>query len=88
MPHPLELEAFSTTLGNLYQGPLESVPWMSFLNELNRLLDSKFVTFILRPPSSSADGLMVNTTGTTAEATASYNQHFYTPSSGCPVARW
>lgn len=77
MPHPLELEAFSATLGNLYQGPLESVPWMSFLNELNRLLDSKFVTFILRPPSSSADGLMVNTTGTTAEATASYNQHFY-----------
>ncbi|MBM7060339.1 helix-turn-helix transcriptional regulator [Pseudomonas sp. UL073] len=77
MAHPLSFEAFSDALGSLYQGPLENVPWASFLNLLNHTLQSKYVTFILRPPSSHVDGLMVNTNGTSAEATASYNKHFY-----------
>ena len=77
MAHALTLETFSEILGNLYQGPLETIPWASFLNQLNLHLDSKYVTFILRPPSQHDAGLMVNTTGTSAEATASYNQHFF-----------
>ncbi|WP_137885809.1 helix-turn-helix transcriptional regulator [Pseudomonas sp. 2FE] len=77
MAHTLSLETFSEMLGNLYQGPLENIPWATFLNQLNLYLDSKYVTFILRPPSAQVDGLMVNTTGTSAEATASYNKHFF-----------
>jgi DNA-binding CsgD family transcriptional regulator/PAS domain-containing protein len=82
MAQLLNLGLFSEALGNLYQGPLEPIPWSTFLNQLNHLLQSKFVTFILRPPSSSVDGLMVNATGvcaeTTAQGTALYNNHFYT----------
>jgi DNA-binding CsgD family transcriptional regulator len=77
MAHPIPFDTFSEMLGNLYQGPLENVPWSTFLGQLNQRLASKYVTFILRPPSSSVDGLMVNTNGTSAEATASYNKHFY-----------
>ena len=47
----LSLETFSEFVGNLYQGPLENIPWTTFLNRLNVYLQSKFVTFILRPPS-------------------------------------
>ncbi|MFJ3076978.1 MULTISPECIES: helix-turn-helix transcriptional regulator [Pseudomonas] len=73
----LTLEDFSELVGQLYQGPMENIPWVTFLNQLNRLLDSKYVTFILRPPSSQVDGLMVSTNGTSSEATNSYNKHFY-----------
>ncbi|MNF46234.1 Bacterial regulatory protein, luxR family [compost metagenome] len=77
MAHTLTLDEFSGMLGNLYQGPLEDVPWATFLNQLNRYLQSKYVTFILRPPSEHAEGLMVNTTGSSSEVTASYNKHFF-----------
>ncbi|MGF6395132.1 DNA-binding CsgD family transcriptional regulator/PAS domain-containing protein [Pseudomonas plecoglossicida] len=73
----LTLEDFSELVGQLYQGPMENIPWVTFLNQLNRLLNSKYVTFILRPPSTQVDGLMVSTNGTSSEATNSYNKHFY-----------
>lgn len=78
MQKNLSLETFSELIGNLYQGPLENIPWATFLNQLNLYLESKYVTFILRPPSAHVDGLMVNTTGTSTEATSSYNTHFFT----------
>ena len=77
MQQSLSLDTFSDLIGNLYQGPLETIPWATFLNQLNVHLNSKYVTFILRPPSAHVDGLMVNTTGTSTEATASYNKHFF-----------
>lgn len=77
MQQSLCLDTFSDLIGNLYQGPLETIPWATFLNQLNVYLHSKYVTFILRPPSAHVDGLMVNTTGTSTEATASYNTHFF-----------
>lgn len=77
MAHTLTLDEFSGMLGNLYQGPLEDIPWATFLNQLNQYLKSKYVTFILRPPSEHAEGLMVNTTGSSSEVTASYNRHFF-----------
>lgn len=77
MAHSLTLEQFSGMLGNLYQGPLEPTPWQSFLSQLNQFLDSKYVTFILRPPSDDSDGLMVNTNGSSAEVVASYNRYYF-----------
>ncbi|BBT15306.1 LuxR family transcriptional regulator [Pseudomonas sp. SLBN-26] len=77
MAQTLTLDAFSGMLGDLYQGPLEDIPWATFLNQLNRYLRSKHVTFILRPPSEHTEGLIVNTTGSSSEVTASYNKHFF-----------
>ena len=36
MAHNLTLDEFSGMLGNLYQGPLEDIPWATFLNHLNQ----------------------------------------------------
>lgn len=73
----LTLEHFSEILGHLYQGPIESVPWNTFLDGLKNLLVSKYATFILRPPSHLVDGLTISTAGSSQEVTASYHQHFY-----------
>lgn len=75
--HNLSLELFSELVGKLYQGPREHIPWASFLNHLNVQINSKYVTFMLRPPSHLDPGLMINTTGSTAEITRSYNEYFF-----------
>lgn len=73
----LSVELFSELVGKLYQGPREDIPWAGFLNQLNVQMNSKYVTFMLRPPSHLDPGLMINTTGTTAEFLSSYNQYFF-----------
>ncbi|EKT4466707.1 helix-turn-helix transcriptional regulator [Pseudomonas putida] len=75
--HNLSVELFSDLVGKLYQGPRETIPWATFLNQLNVQMRSKYVTFMLRPPSHLDVGLMINTTGSTAEITSSYNQYFF-----------
>lgn len=77
MAQILTLDEFSGMLRNLYQGPLEDIPWTTFLDQLKNCLSSKYATFILRPPSQHVDGLSISTAGSSAEVTASYNQHFY-----------
>ena len=78
MSHRLTLDEFSGMLGNLYQGPLEDIPWGTFLDQLKDCLNAKYATFILRPPSQQVDGLSISTSGSSAAVTASYDQHFYT----------
>ena len=77
MPASLSLEDLSEMLGVLYQGPLESVPWNTFLDRLKNALSSKYATFILRPPSQHVDGLSITTAGSSEEVTSAYHQHFY-----------
>ena len=77
MTASLSLEHFSEMLEHLYQGPLQSVPWNTFLDKLKDLLSSKYATFILRPPSQHVDGLSISTAGSSMEVTSSYHQHFY-----------
>ncbi|HBO3620500.1 helix-turn-helix transcriptional regulator [Pseudomonas aeruginosa] len=77
MAQSLTLEQFSGMLGDLYQGPLETTPWQSFLNALNQFLAAKYVTFILRPPSDQSEGLMINTNGSSAAVVTSYNQYYF-----------
>ena len=69
--HNLSVESFSDLVGKLYQGPRETIPWATFLNQLNVQMRSKYVTFMLRPPSHLDVGLMINTTGSTAQITSS-----------------
>lgn len=75
MTAPLSFDAFSEMLGYLYEGPLETPPWQSFIRNLQSHVDCNYVTIILRPQSSQLDGLMVNTSGTD-EVVASYNEYY------------
>ncbi|MGQ7957769.1 helix-turn-helix transcriptional regulator [Pseudomonas sp. SP16.1] len=77
MALPLSLDQFSDMLGTLYQGPLENVPWTSFLDQLKNALNSKYATFILRAPSQQVDGLSISTSGSSEAVTSAYHQHFY-----------
>ncbi|MDH4564317.1 helix-turn-helix transcriptional regulator [Pseudomonas sp. BN411] len=77
MAHVLTLDEFSGMLRDLYKGPLENIPWTTFLDQLKHCLASRYATFILRPPSQHVEGLTINTDGASAEVTHSYNQHFY-----------
>ena len=61
MQQSLSLDTFSDLLGNLYQGPLETIPWATFLNQLNVHLHSKYVTFILRADNQGEGGIMALT---------------------------
>jgi len=77
LSYPLTFNQFSEMLDTLYQGPLENIPWTTFLDQLKNALKSKYATFILRPPSQQVDGLSISTSGSSEAVTASYNQHFY-----------
>ncbi len=78
MALPLSQEEFSGMLGSLYQGPLENIPWSTFLDQLKCSMKAKYATLTLRPPSRNADGLSISTSGSSAAMTDSYNQYFYT----------
>lgn len=75
---PLSLEAFSDRVGLCYQGPLEDVPWKSFLDRIRVDLGARYTTFVLRLPTVEGGGLMINSgEGVTAQATEAYNESYF-----------
>ena len=72
-----DLKQLDVLLGAIYEGPLESPPWNSALQMLKDTLQAAHVTLILRPPSSDSSGIMINTGTVTAQATESYETHFF-----------
>lgn len=56
---PLSLEQFSELIGQLYEGPLEDVPWASAMRTLRDYLGANWVTLILRPASVSQQAILV-----------------------------
>ncbi|WER49065.1 helix-turn-helix transcriptional regulator [Cupriavidus sp. WKF15] len=82
---------FSVLLGQIYQGPMEKVPWGKALELIRRQLRANYVTLILRSPAADRAGLMVNASehGTTQPGEASYNSYYYSldPFVGLPSNR-
>ncbi|NVK44012.1 MAG: helix-turn-helix transcriptional regulator [Oceanospirillaceae bacterium] len=70
-------EDFNRLIEAIYEGPLEPVPWESFLNELRLLVDAKYGNLILRSPSLEDAGLTINSGPTQTEASTAYNEYFY-----------
>ncbi len=87
----VSLSAFSTLLGNIYQGPMEQVPWGRALEQIRRQLDANYATLILRSPATDRPGLMVNASehGSTLPGEVSYNNYYYSldPFIGLPSDR-
>lgn len=57
-PNEVDLKRYSELLDQLYQGPFESPPFRSFLDELRAILQLNFISLILRHPDSHDDGIM------------------------------
>ncbi|TNF35606.1 MAG: helix-turn-helix transcriptional regulator [Gammaproteobacteria bacterium] len=68
--------AFSELLGLIYEGPLEAVPWQSFLSRFKEIMNASVTTLVLRPPTADARGVMLNDGGV-MDVIASYNERLY-----------
>lgn len=77
MSEIISIEEFSSLTGALYEGIHQKVPWKSFLHTLQDKMNANYVTFIIRPPSTDADGIILSTGHTGDEVVASYNKHFF-----------
>ncbi|WER48886.1 LuxR C-terminal-related transcriptional regulator [Cupriavidus sp. WKF15] len=88
----VSLSEFSALLGDIYQGPMEQVPWGKALEHIRRQLNANYATLILRSPATDRPGLMVNVSehgGSTLAGETSYNNYYYAldPFIGLPSDR-
>ena len=68
--------SFSELLGLIYEGPLEPVPWQSFLARFKEVMNASVTTLVLRPPSEGSQGVVLNDGGV-LDVIASYNERLY-----------
>lgn len=68
--------AFSELIGLIYEGPMEPVPWQSFLARFKEVMNAAVTTLVLRPPSEESRGVVLNDGGV-LDVIASYNERLY-----------
>lgn len=73
---PLPLDQFSTLIGAIYQGPLESIPWGGALVLLRQVMRANWATLILRPASTDQPALLVRASAHGAEVYNAAYSHF------------
>lgn len=59
LPLTLSFDQFSELVGQIYEGPLEDVPWASAMRQIRQHLDANWVTLILRPASTTQQAILV-----------------------------
>lgn len=52
--------AYDRLIGALYQGPLENIPWQTFLPLCRELFDAEVISLTLRPPAEGDRGVIIN----------------------------
>ena len=62
-------EAYDRLVDLLYQGALEQQPWQGALPALREALDSQVASLVLRPPSESDRGVILNSVRSAGEGT-------------------
>lgn len=77
MSEAISVKEFSSLTDVLYEGIQEDIPWKSFLHSLRDQMHANSATFILRPPSSDADGIIVSTGESTDDEVVAYNKQFF-----------
>lgn len=68
---------FSELVGSIYQGPLESEPWQSFLSLLTEKMDAVCTTLVLKPPSSRDRGVLRIVGGSVMESIHQYQESLF-----------
>ncbi len=76
-PQTIDVEGLDRLLGAIYDGPTESPPWNTALQQMRDTLGAAHVTLMLRPPSSESHGVMINTGKVTSQGVESYETHFF-----------
>jgi DNA-binding CsgD family transcriptional regulator len=60
MSELLTLSAYDVLVAALYQGPLETIPWQTFLPLCRTAFDAKVISLTLRPPAEGDRGVILN----------------------------
>jgi len=68
---------FEALVGLIYQGPLEPVPWKSFVDRFRRMMNAMTAALILRPPSEADRGLGSEDGDIPAAWKTAYQDHFF-----------
>lgn len=69
-------QEFSELIGLIYEGPLEEVPWRSFLVRCQELMSARVANLILRSPTTPGLGIM-RVVGGVPEHIVMYNEGSY-----------
>lgn len=69
-------QEFSELIGLIYEGPLEEVPWRSFLIRCQELMSARVANLILRSPTAPGLGIM-RVVGGVPEHIVTYNEGSY-----------
>jgi len=76
----MEISQFSTDydelIGTIYQGPLEAVPFQSFMEMFRKAMKSLSVSLVLRPPTHEDTGVLLNQGGSVEWENAYKDQFF------------
>jgi DNA-binding CsgD family transcriptional regulator len=51
---------YDRLLGAVYEGPLETTPWQTFLPLCREMLNAKVISLVLRPPAEGDRGVILN----------------------------
>lgn len=70
-------ETLDRLVGAIYQGVMDTVPWQAALNQIKDALRAMHVALLLRPPSPQNGGVTIHADGFCAQATHSYETHFF-----------
>ncbi len=68
---------FEEILGLVYQGPIEPVPWHSFLDRFRDVMEAMTVGLILRPPSEGDRGLLLNESDISPAWRTAYRDRYF-----------
>jgi DNA-binding CsgD family transcriptional regulator len=77
MPERNEKISIDDLLGSIYEGPLETVPWRSFVELFYEAMDALLAALILRPPSEGDRGLLISEMGSVAQWESAYLDRYF-----------
>ena len=77
MDAALSVQEFSALVKTIYAGPLEELPWDSFLEAVCVAMKAMAVTLILEPRASDGPGYIINAAGRLHAGWRNYREHFF-----------
>lgn len=73
----MNLDDYDRLIKACYLGPLEKSLWFTFLQEMKRVMQARYVTLLLRPPRVGDKGVVLNALMSSEAAFNEYNEHYF-----------
>ena len=73
----MDRSQFDQLVQHCFEGPLEDLPWRSFMDSLQAALNAAYVTLLVRPPKENDGGALLNALVTSEDAYKEYREHYF-----------